>query len=569
MVALFKSLSELLEKIEATKKRLEIIDLTANYLKTLSSEEIESATNMMVGRAFPKYSQKTLDVSWSTLTQVLEHISQFDWNLWRQAMAITGDIGSATKAVLEQMKAKKQMQLTEKSLTITEVRRALEAIAQASGTGSRTKKERLITTLFSQATTIEAKYFVKIFTGEMRTGLHEGLMEQAVAKAFDVPVQKVQHASMVLGDIGEAAATLKTQGLDGLEKADFRIFRPVKLMLAQTAQTVAEALTAQGGKAAFEFKYDGARVQIHKQNGEVQIFSRRLSNVTESLPEIVEIIKQNIAAPSVIVEGEVVALDSSGFPIAFQHLMRRFKRKRNVTNMVQQIPLTLYLFDVLYFNNESLITKPYTERRKILEENAEKISLSKQIITNEQKEAECFLKEATVAGHEGLMAKKLDSPYTPGRRGKKWLKIKTVLETLDLVITAAEYGYGRRKGWLSDYYLAARDPETGEFLELGKTFKGLTDAEILEMTKQLKASAVEQGRHRVVVTPKIVVEVTYNEIQRSPKYHSQMALRFARITRIRDDKTPEEASTINQVKEIYEKQFRTKGKSPENNNYLK
>jgi DNA ligase-1 len=563
MLSSFKSLSELLEKVEATTKRLEIIDLTANYLKTLSYEEIEPATNMMVGRAFPKYSQKSLDVNWSTLTRVLERISQFDWDLFRQAMASTGDIGSATKAVLEHAKAKKQTQLTQKSLTITEVRRAIEAIARTSGSGSRTKKERLITTLLSQATPVEAKYLVKIFTGEMRTGLQEGLMEQAVARAFNVPLQKVQHASMVVGDIGEVAATLKTCGIEGLEKAGFSVFRPVKLMLAQTAQTVNEALAEHGGKTAFEYKYDGARVQIHKQNGSVEVFSRRLTNVTESLPEIVETVKRNINAQSAIVEGEVIALDSAGYPIAFQHLMRRFKRTRGVANMTRRIPLTLYLFDVLYLNGESLIALPYLQRRQILAQNAGEISLTKQIITNQQDEAEGFLKKAIAAGHEGLMAKKIDSPYTPGSRGKKWLKIKAVLEPLDLVITAAEYGYGKRKGWLSDYYLGAREPKTSEFLSVGKTFKGLTDAEIIEMTKQLKQYAIGQEGHRVIVIPKIVVEVAYNEIQKSPKYKSQMALRFARISRIRDDKTPQEADTIDKVREIYERQFKIKGKSPE------
>ncbi|HUK84605.1 MAG TPA: ATP-dependent DNA ligase, partial [Candidatus Acidoferrum sp.] len=308
------------------------------------------------------------------------------------------------------------------------------------------------------------------------------------------------------------------------------------------------------------YKYDGARVQIHKQNGDVEVFSRRLSNVTESLPEIVEIVKRNLPVESAIVEGEVVALDNAGYPIAFQHLMRRFKRTRDVPSMARKIPLTLYLFDILYLNGESLITLPYHQRRQILAKTAGEISLSKQIVTDKIDEAEDFLKEATASGHEGLMAKKLDSPYTPGHRGKKWLKIKTVLETLDLVITAAEYGYGRRKGWLSDYYLAARDPETGEFLDLGKTFKGLTDTEIIEMTKQLQASAIRHEGHRVVVIPKIVVEVTYNEIQKSPKYKSQMALRFARITRIRDDKTPEEADTIHRVRQIYEQQFKVKGK---------
>jgi DNA ligase-1 len=311
---------------------------------------------------------------------------------------------------------------------------------------------------------------------------------------------------------------------------------------------------------AFEYKYDGARVQIHKQNGTIQVFSRRLTNLTESLPEIVETVNLNVEAQSAIVEGEVVALNSAGYPIAFQHLMRRFKRVRDVSGMAKKIPLTLYLFDILYLNGASLIALSYAQRRQILAENAGQIPLSKQIVTEKIGEAEGFLKEAIAAGQEGLMAKKLDSPYTPGSRGKKWLKIKTILEPLDLVITAAEYGYGRRKGWLSDYYLAARDPETGGFLEVGKTFKGLTDAEIVGMTSQLKESVISEEGHRVIVIPKVVVEVAYNEIQWSPKYRSQMALRFARISRIREDKTPQEADSIGKVKEIYEKQFLQKGK---------
>ncbi len=556
----FQSLSLLLEKVEATKKRLEIIDLTAQYVKSLSSEEVESAVNMMVGRAFPKYSQKKLNVNWETVAHVLERSSHFDWNEFRIVMAKTGDIGSATKTVLEQAKAKRQTQLTQKFLTILEVRSTFETIAQTVGSHSRTKKERQLTTMLSQATPVEAKYLVKIFTGEMRTGLQEGLMEQAIAKAFDVPLSKVQHAGMVLGDIGEVAEKLKMLGAEGLEKADFSVFRPVKLMLAQTAQNVNDALAEQGGVSAFEYKYDGARVQIHKQNGIVKVFSRRLSNVTESLPEIVKTIENNITAESAIVEGEVVSLDNSGIPIPFQHLMRRFKRILNVPDMAERIPLTLYLFDVIYLNGKSLINLPYTERRKILIQNVGQIALSKQMITSKPEEAKSFLKEALAYGHEGLMAKKVDSPYMPGRRRKKWLKIKPNLETLDLVITAAEYGYGRRTGWLSDYYLGARDPKTGEFLDIGKTFKGLTDSEIIELTRRLKMDAVLQQGQLVTVVPKIVVEVAYNEIQASPKYKSCMALRFARISRIREDKTPQEADTIEKVKEIFDRQFKVKGK---------
>jgi DNA ligase-1 len=385
-------------------------------------------------------------------------------------------------------------------------------------------------------------------------------MEQVVARAFDVSLGRVQYAAMVLGDIGEVAKTLKTQGVEGLENAGFSVFRPVKLMLAETAQSIQEALAEHGGKTAFEYKYDGARVQIHKQDGRVEIFSRRLSEVTKSIPEVVKIIKENIIAQSIIVDGEVISVDSAGFPIAFQHLMRRFKRVRNISDMAIKIPLTLYLFDALYLNGQSLIAQPYIERRQILAQITGKIPLAKQIVTDQQTQAELFFKEALLAGHEGLMAKKLESPYTPGRRGKRWLKIKSILEPLDLVITAAEYGYGRRKGWLSDYYLAVRDSATGEFLNIGKTFKGLTDAEIIELTHRLKESAVSQDGHRVNVIPKIVVEVAYNEIQQSTKYMSQMALRFARITRIRDDKTPEEADNIEHVREIYDRQFRNKGK---------
>jgi DNA ligase-1 len=278
------------------------------------------------------------------------------------------------------------------------------------------------------------------------------------------------------------------------------------------------------------------------------------------LPEIVETVKNNIKASEAILEGEVIAVDDFGSPIPFQHLMRRFKRVHEIEGTAEKIPVKLYLFDILYLNGESLISLPYLQRRQVLAENAGGIPLTTQIVTDKREVAEKFLKEAVDAGHEGLMAKKLDSPYTPGTRGKRWLKIKQVLEPLDLVITAAEYGYGRRHDWLSDYYLAARDAATGEFLTVGKTFKGLTDAEIIEMTRRLKELTVSEGHRRVVVLPKIVVEVAYNEIQKSPKYKSEMALRFARITRIRDDKRPEDADTIARVREIYERQFAKKGR---------
>ncbi|MEM3700956.1 MAG: ATP-dependent DNA ligase [Candidatus Bathyarchaeia archaeon] len=555
----FKALAELCETLEGMSRRVAAVNLVAEFLKNLEPSEVEPAVSMILGRPFPKWSQLTLDVSWATLSGIIRRVTEVEWKVFLEAFNQTGDVGSAAKVVFESCKVKRQAVLLEKPLTILEVRRNFEAIAETVGCGSREKKERLIEALLSLASPLEAKYLVKIFIGEMRTGFYEGLMEQAVSKAFQIPLETVKRAGMVLGDIGTMAALIKAGGRDVLSKIGFQVFRPVKLMLAQTANNVAEAIKEHGGKTAFEHKLDGARVQIHKCGDDVRIFSRRLTDVTKSLPEIADAVKREVKAREAIIEGEVIAVDSEGHPIPFQHLMRRFKRVHEIENMAETVPVKLYLFDILYLDGESLISLPYFQRRQILAENAGGIPLTKQIVTGSIHEAERFLKEAIECGHEGLMAKRLNSEYTPGIRGKHWLKIKPILEPLDLVIVAAEYGYGRRRGWLSDYYLAARDAETGEFLIVGKTFKGLTDSEIIEMTKRLKELAIKEEYRRIYVTPKIVVEVAYNEIQKSPKYKCGMALRFARITRIRDDKTPEEADTIQKVREIYQKQFLKKG----------
>jgi len=556
----FQALAELCEKLEGTSKRTLMVGLVANFLKQIRVDEVEPATSMILGRAFPKWDQRTLEVSWATLSGVIKRLTNIEWKSFSEAFSKTGDIGSATKIVFEATKIQKQATLLEKPLTILEVRRSLEAIAEATGYGSRERKERLLETLLGTATPLEVKYIVKVLIGEMRTGFHEGLMELAVSKAFDVPHNAVQTASMLTGDIGEVAKTAKVQGKEGVLKIRFRVFRPIKPMLAQTAQDMSAVLREHGGETALEHKLDGARIQIHKSGDAVRIFSRRLTDITESLPEVVQLVRNEVGVREAVFEGEVIAVGENGNPLPFQHLMRRFRRVHNIEAMVKQIPVELYLFDLIYLNGQSLTTTPYVERREKLREIAGSMPLTKQIITSNPQEAEKFLKEAITKGHEGLVAKKPDSPYTPGVRGKRWFKIKMSLEPLDLVIVAAEYGYGRRHGWLSDYHLAAREPETREFLVVGKTFKGLTDKEIIQMTKRLKELTVREEYGKVVVVPQIVVEVAYNEIQKSPKYKCGMALRFARITRIRNDKSPEEADTIQRVREIYEKQFKAKGR---------
>lgn len=558
----FRALTELCEKLEATSKRTLMVNLVAGFLEYLPLDEVEPATSMILGRAFPKWDSRTLEVSWATLSGIIKRLTNVNWKDFADAFSRTGDIGAATKTVFEASKIRKQTMLIEKPLTILEVRRNLEAIAETTGYGSRERKERLLETLLGQTTPLEAKYIIKIMIGEMRTGFHEGLMELAVSKAFNIPHNVVRKASMLTGDIAEVAAIAKAKSKEGILKLEFQIFRPIKPMLAQMVENVNEALKEHGGKTAFEYKLDGARIQIHKSNNEVRIYSRRLTDVTASLPEVVQSVQEEVKAQKAILEGEVIAVGEDGNPLPFQHLMRRFRRVHDIEKMVKQIPVKLYLFDLIYLNGQSLADDSYIERRKKLERIAGDILLTKQLITRKRLEAEDFLREAINEGHEGLMAKRLDGTYTPGIRGKRWFKIKESLEPLDLVIVAAEHGYGRRHDWLSDYYLAARDAESGEFLMVGKTFKGLTDKEIIRMTEHLKELAVREDRGKVVVTPRIVVEVAYNEIQKSPKYRCGMALRFARITRIRDDKGPEEADTIERVRKIYEKQFEKKAKPP-------
>jgi len=560
MLAEFRSLAQLCEKLGGITRRTLMVDYVADFLKQLQPEEVEPAVSMILGRPFPKWDQRVLEVSWATLSGIIKRLTNVDWKQFREAFSKTGDIGDATKIVFEASKIRRQATLFEKLLTVLEVRHTFESIAEAAGSGSRERKERLVETLLSETSPLEAKYVVKILIGEMRTGFHEGLMELAVSKAFDIPLETVQTASMLTGDIGEVASIAKTEGKEGIRNLRFRIFRPIKPMMAQMAEDVNEALKEAEGEMAFEHKLDGVRIQIHKSNDDVRVYSRRLTDVTESLPEVVQLVKDEVKAQEVILDGEVIAVGKEKSPLLFQHVMRRFRRVHEIDEMTKQIPVVLQLFDVIYLNGQSLSDMPYIERRKKLGEIVGRIQLTHQIVTKDPAEAEQFLKEALNKGHEGLVAKKLDSPYTPGIRGKRWFKIKRTLESLDLVIVAAEWGYGRRHNWLSDYYLAARDPETGWFLTVGKTFKGLTDQEIIEMTQQLKELTIREEPHGVVVVPKIVVEVAYNEVQKSPKYECGMALRFARITRIRSDKTPEEADTIQKVREIYEKQYEKKAK---------
>jgi len=525
----FLELASLCAELEKTTKKKEKSRLISDFFRILREEEIAPAVFLIVGTIFPESDQRVLEVGGRTLWKIEEGRG-------------------------------KQAPLIQRPLTILQVYKYLEEIAAVSGKGSRKRKEALLKSLFSQASPTEAEYLTRILFGEMRIGVNEGMMLEAIAEAAEIDLRLVRRSHMMLGDLGEVAFRALKEGEAGLQRVSVQLFKPIKPMLAEMSYNLKEVFERHGGETAFEYKFDGARIQIHKRDQQVKIFSRRLTDVTESLPDIVDLIREKIGVKEVLLEGEVVAIGADGKPLPFQDLMRRFRRVHELGDMVKRIPLKLHLFDIVYFNGKSLIDTPYRERWNLLSQICEEGLLAERIVTNSVSEAEGFLKRAMEAGHEGLMAKALNSGYAPGVRGKLWFKIKPA-DYLDLVIIAADWGYGRRTGWLSNYHLAARDEETGEYLVVGKTFKGLTDEEFTEMTRQLQGLKVSEGPYTVYVKPSIVVEIAYNEIQKSLHYKSGFALRFARITRVREDKGPQEADTLNRIRGLYEKQFEHKAKA--------
>ena len=394
--------------------------------------------------------------------------------------------------------------------------------------------------------------------------MSEGLMLEAIAKMASRPVAEVRRIHMLEADLGRVVRLLRSPdaqksvaGSSSDESAhSARVVKPLKPMLAQPAADVAEAFAMLGQEISFEHKIDGARVQVHHLDaGEVRIFSRRMNEITQSLPEVVEIARR-LGARNAILDGEVIAVDASGRPAAFQEVMRRFGRTRDVEKMRAEQPVRLYVFDLLALDGELLIDLPLAERIGALGALASTagLDLVDRIVEPNLPAAEKFYADAVAQGYEGVMAKSLASKYTPGARGRGWLKIKHT-HTLDLVIIAAEWGYGRRHGWLSNYHLAAREEKTGAFVMVGKTFKGLTDAQFREMTERLLALKTDESHGTVTVRPAVVVEVAYNDLQRSPQYEGGIALRFARIVRIRDDKTPADADTLATMSSEFERQM--------------
>ena len=524
----FRTFAELCEILEANRSRNEKVRLISSFISALLPTEIPVAVRFLTGRVLGEHEVKKPGVGGATL-----------WKL--------------TKADSLQV----PLLPTETGPSLLDVDSAFGSLASLSGADRKQRAENILQGLFSRFSEIEKRYAFRLLSGEMEIGAVDGVLLAAIAASSKLSLDKIRRAYMIMGDIGGIAEQSLTNP-SVVATVKVTLLNPIRPMLAEMATSIREILERHKHGTAFEYKYDGARIQIHKNGEEVRIFSRRLSDVTASVPEIVTIAGDLVRSKRALVEGEVIAIDENSRPLPFQDLMRRFRRVHGVAEATSKIPLRLHLFDILLLGDEELVDRSYMERREMLEEEAPPELLTPRIVTGDEDEIRRLFDKAIAEGHEGLMAKALDSRYEVGKRGKKWFKLKKA-ETLDLVIVAADWGYGRRKGWLSNYHLAARDEDTGEPLVVGKTFKGLTDEEFTEMTRRLQELRSSQTEYTVTVKPKIVVEVAYDEIQRSPHYKSGFALRFARIKGIRSDKSLDEVDSLHKLRNLYDQQFARKG----------
>jgi DNA ligase-1 len=401
--------------------------------------------------------------------------------------------------------------------------------------------------LLARATAAEQEFLVRLIIGGLRQGALEGVAIDAVARAFGADAPAVRKAVMLAGGLPEVAAALASAGPEGLARFELQLFRPLQPMLADTATDVDDAL-GRLAEAAFEYKLDGARVQVHKDGDRVEVYTRSLNVVTNSVPEVVEAVAA-LPARRLVLDGETIALAPSGRPLPFQETMRRFGRRLDVARQRAELPLRVFFFDALRVGDDTLIDRPLAERWRALAETAGGTALVPRLVTARSEDADAFVTRALAEGHEGVMAKSLDAPYSAGRRGAEWLKLK-VAHTLDLVVLAAEWGSGRREGWLSNLHLGARDPATGGFVMLGKTFKGMTDEVLRWQTEALLAREIGREGHIVHARPELVAEIAFNDVQVSPQYPGGVALRFARLKRYRGDKAAGDADTIEQVRAL-------------------
>jgi DNA ligase-1 len=498
------------QRVGSTPARLSKVRELAAFLRTLQPDEIEVAVHYLSGET----PQGRIGIGFSLL----------------QTAASKATADAAT-------------------LSIIEVDRGLTAIVGIRGSGSAAGRAQVLSELFSRATTGEREFLLRLLVGELRQGALSGVMVDAIAAAAETPAALVRRAAMYSKNLGAVARAALLEGAAALGRFQLQLFSPVAPMLAQTAADVAEALRELPGEVALEWKMDGARIQVHKVAEDVRVYTRGLNDVSGAVPEIVELVR-SLSRGALVLDGEAIALDASERPHPFQITMRRFGRKRNDAELSTELPIRPFFFDCLRVDDRSIADRPARERFEALAEAVPESLRVQRLITASEPAARAFYEAAIAAGHEGIMAKSLDAPYEAGNRGASWLKIKRV-HTLDLIVLAAEWGHGRRTGKLSNLHLGALDTATGEYVMLGKTFKGLTDAMLEWQTKEFLSRETRRDQWTVYVRPEIVAEVAFSDLQASVRYPGGLALRLARVKRFRQDKRAEDADTMESVRKIY------------------
>jgi DNA ligase-1 len=517
MSAGLSELAETSRQVSATSRRLEKIDAIARLLRNVAQDEVALAVRFLSGET----GQTKLGVG--------------------PAAIVAARPGHAAPAA---------------TLRLSDVDGVLERVASTTGSGSTAQRKRLLHDLLSRATAPEQDFLMRLLFGELRQGALEGLMQEAIARAAGVALAEVRRAAMVAGGLAPVAAAALSQGVAGLRRFSLKLFQPLLPMLAQPAADVEDAM-AQLQNAALDWKLDGARVQVHKAGDDVRIYSRSLNDVSAAVPEVVDALRA-VPADTLILDGETIALGPGGAPQPFQVTMRRFGRRLGVEEARAALPLSVFFFDVLHRDGQDLLDRPAQERFSALESAVPPQLLVPRMVTTDPAAAQTFLDDALAHGHEGIMAKSLAAPYEAGGRGSSWLKIKQA-HMLDLVILAAEWGHGRRRGTLSNLHLGARDPASGAFVMLGKTFKGLTDAMLAWQTQALLQREVARDAGTVYVRPELVVEIAVNDIQESPRYPAGMALRLARVKGYRPDKSAAQADTVETVRALFERRPAAQG----------
>lgn len=542
---LLGDLAVCLEKTRATTSRSEKVDIVSSYLRGLEAADVEIAARLASGRASERGSRDEVQVGYSTLIGILEEVCDVSSAEMSRIYLKHGDLGEVAEEVLAE---KRETTLFSEQLSLRELERTFTVMRGVKGKGSAATRRDMVRSLLLRATPLEGKYLVKALTGEMRTGVVQGILEEAVARAYSLPPEQVATAHMLLGDIGLLARAASLGELGAVRMVQFR---PVNFMLAEPMGSAKEIAAHFGKEVYAEFKYDGVRAQVHKLGKDVRIYSRRLEEITTSFPEVVS------AAASVhqdfVMDGEIVPF-ADGRPLPFQLLQRRLRRIRDFGEAAESAPVQYFAFDILLLDGKELYQLPLAERSLRLDAALSGGSIVRAERTGAASEGDferCFRRSRDL-GYEGLVVKDPASAYTMGRRGAGWVKLKEELDTIDAVIVEAEYGHGKRAGVISDYTFAVRGPDGLKVI--GKAYSGLTDEEIDMMTERLKRITTRDMGYRRRVKPEIVIEVAFDSIQKSDRHDSGFALRFPRIKRIREDKSANDIDTLEKVIAIFESQ---------------